>query len=133
ADSSPLRRARDLARLSDKESRSAGVRMSGFYVHHPTVSKAGDDAGVTSAHVTSKAHGLNGTTPQTITAHTGWESSPALQECLNAWEARLKDLAYEVRTISQNLGKTTQAYQEAESKVLAHINLLASQLKDLKR
>lgn len=106
--------------------------MSGFYVHHPTLSKAGEDAGMTSAHVTSKAHSLNGTTPKTISAHTGWESSSALQQCLTAWEARLKDLAYEVQTISQNLGKTTQEYQKAENKVLTHINLLASQLEDLK-
>lgn len=107
--------------------------MSGFYVHHPTVSKAGEGASTTSAHVTSKAHVLNGATPKTISAHTGWESSSALQQCLTAWEARLNDLAYEVQTIGQNLGKTTQAYQKAENKVLAHINLLASQLEELKR
>lgn len=107
--------------------------MVGFHAHHRTMAKSGQDATTASANVRSSAGKLGGSTPKAISEHQGWESSAALQKCLTAWEKRLKDLAYEVQTIGENLGASTKAYQKADQEIVSQLNKLASQIEGLKK
>ncbi|HUK72424.1 MAG TPA: hypothetical protein VLW50_27275 [Streptosporangiaceae bacterium] len=104
----------------------------GYQVHLPVLATAGAGAGAAAAKVSSSTGTLTGATSKAIGAHPGWQSSVALQKCLEAWEARLRALAAEVKHISDNLGQTTRQYQHAEQEIVAQITRVAAQLRELK-
>lgn len=104
--------------------------MSGFYVHHPSLTRASKGATASTANVGSSADEIAGSTPDAIQLHPGWESSAALQKCLTAWQRRLHDLAYEIQTIGLNLGASNEAYKKADQKLVKELEKLSSQIAD---
>lgn len=102
--------------------------MSGFHVHHQALKGAGSGAASTAEKLAFSTTHLHKGSPRAIAAHPGWASSAALQQCLTAWEKRLKDLSYEVQTIGQNLITSNEAYETANAKIVAQLNELAAQL-----
>lgn len=98
----------------------------GFSVTRPALISAGTSAEAASDSLNSATQvKLTGATPEAIAGHRGWQSSPALQACLDAWETRLRQLSAEIQQISQNLNATVDGYDKAEAQAVADIRQVA--------
>ena len=101
----------------------------GFSVVRSALASAGTSAQGASDNVDSAAQArLTDATPEVIAGHRGWQSSAALQVCLDAWETRLRQISAEVQQISQNLNATVDGYDRAEAQALADIQRMAAGL-----
>jgi hypothetical protein len=104
------------------------ARMSGFDVHPPTLRKAGRGANNVSGNVSSSSGKLTGATPDAVSAHQGWASAGALQQCLTTWEDRLRVLATEVQQIGADLQQSADHYERADERVVELLGRFAHEL-----
>lgn len=105
----------------------------GFSVTRPALISASTSAEAASDRIRSSSQvKLTGATPEAIAGHRDWQSGPALQACLDAWETRLRQLSAEVQQISQNLNATADGYDKAEAQAVSDIQQVAAGLNGTK-
>lgn len=104
------------------------MTAGGFSVHPPTLVASSKNADVVTGSVLASAGQLTGQTTKAVAAHRGWQSSPSLHACLDAWRTQLRVLAREIHEISVSLNASAEHYNLAEQKVLHELNQVAAQV-----